>query len=249
MIANEIIKHLPANCSNCGNDLVNYPEVLISARQLLNIPPMVLKCIAHRFVLKKCSCGRRVQGNYPQHVACPVQYGKNVETPASYLHAIQNLPYNIMQEFLKDVMRLPLITGGTYNILQRMARKAKPLYDQIKVAIAQADCVGADETSVNINGKNHWAWTWQNHKLTCILCAAERGFKTQMINYYNAFKNDCNKTQIKLCLVCAPYFLDFIGTDSSIMLTKQIAKDKNIDFLDFSRVELFLKNEKLFDER
>lgn len=185
----EIINHVPTNCSNCGNDLMNHPEVLVSSRQLLDIPPIVLKCIEHRLYKKQCSCGHTMQGSFPQHVACPVQYGPNVETLVSYLHARQYLPYNRMQELLKDVMGLPLSTGGIYHILQRMARKATPMYNQIKVAIEQAGCVGADETGVNINGKNHWAWTWQNHKLTYILCAAGRGFQTIKDTFTNGLPN------------------------------------------------------------
>jgi hypothetical protein len=60
-----------------------------------------------------------------------------------------------MQEFLKNVMGLPLSTGGIYNILQRMAKKATPMYNEIKAKIEQASSVDADETGVNINGKNH----------------------------------------------------------------------------------------------
>ena len=174
----EIIKHIPASCSNCGNDLIDQPEVLISSRQLLDIPPIVMKCIEHRLYKKQCSCGHTMQGSFPQHVASPVQYGPNVETLVSYLHARQYLPYNRMQEFLKDVMGLPLSAGGIYNILQRMAKKATPMYNLIKEKIEQASYVGADETGVNVNGKNHWAWTWQNDQLTYIVCAAGRGFQT-----------------------------------------------------------------------
>ncbi len=185
----EIIKHVPDNCSNCGNDLSGHPEVLISSRQLLDIPPIVMKCIEHRLYRKQCSCGQTMQGSFPQHVASPVQYGPNVETLVSYLNARQYMPYNRMQEFLKDVMGLPLSTGGIYNILQRMAKKATPVYDQIKAKIEQATYVGADETGVNINGKNHWAWTWQNAQLTYIVCAAGRGFQTIEEVFSNGLPN------------------------------------------------------------
>jgi transposase len=185
----EIIKHSPAACSNCGNNLSNNPEVLVSTRQLLDIPPIVLKCIQHQVYKKQCSCGHTMQGSFPRHVACPVQYGPNVETLVSYLHARQYVPYSRMQEFLKDVMGLPLSTGGIYNILQRMAKKATPVYNEIKAKIEQATCVGADETGVNINGKNHWAWTWQNDKLTYILCAAHRGYQTIKDAFSNGLPN------------------------------------------------------------
>ena len=185
----EIIKHSPDACSNCGNHLSNHPGVLVSTRQLLDIPPIVLKCIEHQVFKKQCSCGHTMQGSFPLHVACPVQYGPNVETLVSYLHARQYVPYSRMQEFLKDVMGLPLSTGGIYNILQRMAKKATPMYQQIKAKIEQATCIGADETGVNINGKNHWAWTWQNNQLTYILCAAGRGYQTIKDAFSNGLPN------------------------------------------------------------
>jgi transposase len=185
----EVVKHSPDSCSNCGNNLCNDTQVLVSSRQLLDIPPIVLKCIEHQVYKNQCSCGHTTQGSFPQHVANPVQYGPNVETLVSYLHARQYLPYDRMREFLKDVMGLPISTGGIYNILQRMAKKAMPLYEQIKQRVEQATSIGADETGVNINGKNHWAWTWQNSSLTYIVCAASRGYQTVKDAFENGLPN------------------------------------------------------------
>lgn len=58
-----------------------------------------------------------------------------------------------MQEFLKDVMGLPVNTGGIHNILQRLAKKTEPLYQTIKERIEQATCIGTGETGLNVNGK------------------------------------------------------------------------------------------------
>ena len=174
----ETIKHSPVECSSCGSNISTHPEELVSARQLIDIPTIVLQCIEHQVYKKQCSCGHTTVSNFPQHVASPVQYGPNVEALVGYLHARQYLPYARTKEFLNDVMGLPISTGGINNILQRMAQKALPVYHAIKAKIEQATCVGADETGVNINGKNHWAWTWQNDTLTYILCAQSRGFKT-----------------------------------------------------------------------
>ena len=117
-----------------------------------------------------------------------MQYGPNVESLVGYLHARQYLPYGRTKEFLNDVMGLPISTGGI-NILQRIAQKALPMYQEIKQNIAQATCVGTDETGVNINGKNHWAWTWQNDTLTYIVGAASRGFKTIAAAFENGLPN------------------------------------------------------------
>ena len=181
----EVIKHSPAACSSCGIDLSNSPEVMVSSRQLIDIPPIVLRRIEHQVYKKQCSCGHTMQGSYPQHVATTVQYGPNIEALVGYLHARQYLPYGRMQELLKDVMGVALSVGGINNILNRLAKKAMPIYDTIKERVEQASCIGADETGVNINGKNHWAWTWQNKQLTYIVCAASRGYKTVIETFSN----------------------------------------------------------------
>src|SRR5665647_2748244 len=119
----------------------------------------------------------------------PVQYGPNVEALIGYLHSRQYIPYARMQEFLKDVMGLPVSTGGIHNILQCLAKKAIPFYDKIKERIEQATYVGTDETGLNVNGKKHWMWTWQNHELTYNLCSNNRGFKTIEETFENGLPN------------------------------------------------------------
>jgi transposase len=185
----ETVKHSPVECSRCGNDLANHHEELTSKRQLIDIPTIVLKCIEHQVYKKQCSCGHTTFGNFPTYVASPVQYGPNVESLIAYLHARQYLPYGRAKEFLNDVMGLSISIGGIHNILQRFAQKALPMYNTIKEKIEQATCVGADETGVNINGKNHWAWTWQNDTLTYIVCAASRGFQTIKESFENGLPN------------------------------------------------------------
>jgi transposase len=185
----EIIKHIPTACRGCGNNLTNHLEQLVSTRQLIDIPTIILKCTAHQLYQKQCSCGHTTEGIYPQHVAYAVQYGPNVESLVGYLHARQYLPYERTKEFLNDVMGLSISTGGINNILKRFAQKALPIYDTIKEKIEQATCIGADETGVNINGKNHWAWTWQNETLTYIKCATSRGFNTIQETFENGLPN------------------------------------------------------------
>ena len=185
----EVVKHSPDTCENCGIHLQENLEQLVSSRQLIDLPPIVLKCIAHQVFKKQCSCGHTSIGNFPKHVANPVQYGPNVESLIAYLHARQYLPYQRMKELLNDVMGLSISTGGINNILHRIAQKAFPTYNTIKQRIEQANVVGADETGINIDGKNNWAWTWQNEKLTYIVCAASRGFKTVQEVFENGFPN------------------------------------------------------------
>lgn len=185
----EVVMHSPVFCNCCGNDLSDTPETFISSRQLVDIPPIVLKRIEHQIFKKQCSCGHIMESNFPAYVAKPVQYGPNVEALVGYLHSRQYIPYARMQEFLGDVMGLPVSTGGIHNILQRLSKKAKPFYDTIKGRIEQATCIGTDETGLNVNGKKHWMWTWQNNKLTYTLCSDNRGFQTIEDAFENGLPN------------------------------------------------------------
>jgi len=177
-VVDEVVKHSPNFCNGCGNDLTATAETFVASRQVLDVPPIVLQCTEHQVYKKLCSCGHTMQGTFPAYANAAIQYGPNTEALVSYMHTRQYLPYQRMKEFLLDVMKLPVSTGGINNILQRLAQKAQPVYEQIKQRIQQATVVGADETSMNINGKLNWIWAWQNNTLTYLVASDNRGFKT-----------------------------------------------------------------------
>lgn len=181
----EVIKHSPGFCACCGNDLAAVTGTLVTSRQVLDILPVVLQCYEHQTYKKKCGCGHIAEGSFPGYVSAAVQYGPNTEALVGYLHTRQYIPYQRMKEFLNDVMKLPVSTGGIHNILQRLAQKATPVYGAIKARIEQAAVVGADETSLNINGRLHWMWAWQNEKLTYLVASANRAFKTIKDTFVN----------------------------------------------------------------
>ena len=184
-----VVKHIPAVCDCCQSNLTNTVEEFVNSRQLIDIPPIALEVTEHRVYKKQCSCGHTTVSVFPKHVANPVQYGPNVESLIAYLHTRQHLPFKRTAEFLNDVMGLPISTGGINNVLNRFAQKALPTYKSIKKRIEQAGVVGTDETGINIDGKNNWAWVWQNNKLTYIVCAASRGFKTIKEVFENGLPN------------------------------------------------------------
>ena len=71
---------------------------------------------------------------------------------------------------------------------------------------------------------------------------------TNTINIYRSFINDCIVAKIQLYIVCSPYFINAKGADTSMVIAKKIAAEKQLTFIDFSRDSLFLSNSKLFDD-
>jgi len=177
-VVDEVIKHRADFCGSCGNDMNGTAETLIATRQVIDIPPIRPTTTAHQVYARRCSCGHTMQGSFPAHVMATVQYGPNVSAMVAYLHGRQYLPYDRLRELINDVLGLQLSIGGINNILLRIAEKASPVYEQIKQRISQSGVVGADETGLNIAGKLHWMWVWQNERLTYLHCSDNRGFKT-----------------------------------------------------------------------
>ncbi len=68
------------------------------------------------------------------------------------------------------------------------------------------------------------------------------------VNFYRSFIKDCKQANVKLYIVCSPYFIHAVGTDISMTIAKEIAGENNIDFVDFAKDEIFLNNSKLFDD-
>lgn len=68
------------------------------------------------------------------------------------------------------------------------------------------------------------------------------------VNMLRSFIEVCEQRKIALYFVCPPYYLNTIGTDYSFALTKEIAAEKNISFIDYSKDTFFLKRPELFDD-
>jgi transposase len=174
----EVIEHIPGYCTNCGNDLSGVVQTFIEGRKVIDIPVIKPIFLEHRTYSKMCICGHCTESEFPAYVAASMQYGPNVESLVGYLHARQYLPYKRMKELFTDVMNLPISVGGINNVLARISQKTLPYYLEIKERIGKSSFAGTDETSVKVNGKNDWIWTWQNDDLTFIVHSDNRGAKT-----------------------------------------------------------------------
>lgn len=98
-----------------------------------------------------------------------------MQSLVSYLGVRQYLPIERITELLSSLFNLSLSTGGVCYLLEKMKQKALPVYETIRQMAASGKVTGADETGVNINGKNHWGWTFQDPWATYIAIHKSRG--------------------------------------------------------------------------
>jgi transposase len=170
-------KHSPNYCTCCGEDLSGYLPHFIGRRQVIDIPPIKPIITEHHIFEVCCQCGHNNRASYPDGVVTPVSYGPRVQSLVSYLSVRQYLPVERITELLSSLFGLSLSTGGVCYLLEKVKQKAAPAYESIRQFVLKGLVIGADETGVNINGKNFWAWTFQNPRATYIAINKSRGTK------------------------------------------------------------------------
>lgn len=169
--------HSPNYCTCCGEDLSHYQTRFIGHRQVIDIPPIKPIVTEHQLFEVHCRCGHNNKASYPDGVVTPVSYGPGVQSLVCYLSVRQYLPVERITELLSSLCGLSLSTGGVCYLLEKVKQKALPVYETIRQIVAKGRVIGADETGVSINGKNHWAWTFQNTMATYIAINKSRGTK------------------------------------------------------------------------
>ena len=172
----DIIEDHQSNyCIRCGKDITLLPSELVGKRQVIDIPPIQSIVTEHRVYKRVCTCGHCNEGTFPESVHTPVSYGAGVQSMVAYLNARHYVPVARSAEFLNDIFKVSISTGGIYYLLNKAMQKALPVYEAIRQFVLNQTIIGADETGVNINGKNNWAWVFQNPKATYIAIHQSRG--------------------------------------------------------------------------
>jgi len=69
------------------------------------------------------------------------------------------------------------------------------------------------------------------------------------LKMYESFIRDCKKSNIKLIIVCSPYYNKFNEPIYSIALAKKIALKNNIPFFDYSKDPFFTSKPNLFSDK
>lgn len=195
----QIEEHRPGEQCTCGEDLTAYPIQLKERRQVMDLPEIKPMITEHRLYEKVCKCGCHHLGMFPKDVTPGISYATGVESLASYLHVRQFLPLDRMREFFNDVLHIPISEGALHKAIDRVAEKARPMYESIHKELENASVVGGDESGSRINGLKGWFWTLQNKMATFIVASMNRGTQTIQQYFPNGFPNavlvhDCWKS-------------------------------------------------------
>ena len=121
--------------------------------------------------------GQRFTAPFPVGVTKAVQYGHGVKVQSVYLSQYQLIPYQRVAEHFKDSLMLPISEGSVYAY-NRQAYALLEVFEQKVIAkLLQSKVAHADETGINIGGKNHWLHCVSTPQWTLYYAHAKRGLE------------------------------------------------------------------------
>jgi transposase len=171
----ERVVHRPAACAGCGAKLAEAPVVSTEARQVFDLPEIVLRVVEHALEHRRCGCGRVTMAPTPAGVGGPVQYGPGVRALATYLQAAQHLQLARTAELLAELIGAPVSEGSLAGWYPDAAAGLDPFLDTVTTGLAGAEVVGADETGARVEGSLAWIHAARTDTLTLYTVSARRG--------------------------------------------------------------------------
>src|SRR5271157_440003 len=110
-------------CHGCGKSLQHEKPQRYEARQVFDIPPIVVEVTEHRAQVKLCPhCGELSVAPFPEGVNHKTQYGARVMGFAVYLKSYGFLSYDRAAQAFADLFSIRLSAGTLASIDQRCAR-------------------------------------------------------------------------------------------------------------------------------
>ncbi len=241
-----------AVCPQCGKPLDMDAATVCARRQVVDIPlPIAAEVFDHLQMQVKCSCGHCCKGQFPEKVNAPVSYGPNIMAMTSYLSTYQNVPFKRLTHLYETIFGLHISEGSVSNMLNAMRRLSKKPYEMIRQKVAAGKVAGADESGVNVSGKNNWLWTFQNAVATFL--AFDRSRSHDVVNKH--FSKDEQGGMVWVTDRLPAYFMGDVGMEDhqiciahllrNLTYTMQAFPDDawSLDMLDLLRDSVHQRNQ------
>lgn len=172
----EVERHPVEMCSGCGNSLAGVEVEEVSARQVLDLPPIELKVTEHQVEVKNCPhCGQVNKGSFPPEAKTVVQYGPRIKSMMVYLMEGQLLPSNRVCEVLTDLLGVRVSEGTLYANREQCFEGLATIESEIEQAIKNSEVANFDETGLRVNKQLWWLHVAATDRLTYYFVHEKRG--------------------------------------------------------------------------
>jgi transposase len=152
-----IVRHVPAVCAQCGDDLAAAVEVGMARRQVFDVSDPKVVVTEHQIVTVACGCGHHTTASAPTEATAPAAYGPRLAAIGVYLRHGQFLSAGRTADALRDLFGAPVAPATVACWVNRTAlgiiERVLPV---IRDRIATAPVVVFDETGMRTDGRSAW---------------------------------------------------------------------------------------------
>jgi transposase len=171
----ETVVHAPQACSCCGRKLSG--GWVHRTREVIELPEAPIRVIAHQILGRYCGiCGKReiASGDLSDCVIGKSRLGIRLMSLIAYLDTQCRMSVRTIKRLLEGLYGLTLSVGEICTVLNKVAEKGKPTYEQLLTRLRASGVVNADETGWRENGKNGYAWSFSTPEMHYFVCQRNR---------------------------------------------------------------------------
>ena len=165
------INSFEGKCKKCGRH--NKPKKIFD-KTYEEIPePQPVKVILVKWGHYECLCGNCWES---EHKDTPENgiIGKNAQVHITLLRFDDRLPLRKTVEAISRQQGLSLTSKAVYDVTKRVADKATPRYNEIKMKIRKAKHLNIDETKIKVQGVWYYLWVFCSTKYVFFVIRRER---------------------------------------------------------------------------
>jgi transposase len=174
-------------CPDCGAKLGD--PFRIESKIVEEIPePQPVTVTEYKICHYICPCCQKeVVGT---DSGCPNEgmFGNNTIAQVALLKYGDRLPHRKIRDTLKRVYGLIISPATILDLTRRAADAVQSEYNAILNRVRNAQVLYVDETSIDVQGKNHWIWVFTTQAETFFVIRKSRGMKVLLEVLTRKFK-------------------------------------------------------------
>lgn len=167
-----------SSCPDCGKKLGRARN--IRKKIIIDIPKLQ-PLIITEFTINHYLCNYCDKEIIPCDLGLPSEgiFGPNILAEVALMKHEDRLPYNkIARTLNRKYNDLDLTQATALDMNRRTADKLQGEYEKIKKEVMNSKQANADETGINVRGKNWWMWIFVSLTSVLFMIRENRGQKT-----------------------------------------------------------------------
>jgi transposase len=189
-----VVDHVPESCSQCGRTLLseNSNEQEPLRHQVYELPEIKVFITEHRLHRGHCpGCGQVTTAKLPLEVPNGA-FGPRLQAVIAMLTGRYRLSRNEAQDFVENVLGVPIAEGSIYAVEQTTSQALQAPYEEAMNAVAAAEVRHLDETSWKQSGALGWLWVIVTAAASLFIVARSRGRQVLESTFAHALEAGIN---------------------------------------------------------